>query len=181
MKLNRKNKLLITAFIIIMYVCYSFAFSATIKNYQVYNKKKEILQDNANTPSLLHLLKQKNNQLEKDLMPFNYITQSSFQNELLSKINGLNPANNLKITSFDEPHIFKNNLNIFRSYSFSLEGSFATILMLINALENDGTFGYIKHIAFTKKTNYETGASRLTAYIILQRTESLKSNQISSH
>lgn len=174
MKLNRKNKLLVIGFFLSLYVCYVFAFSNTFDYYKEYQSQKEIANNNVNNPVVLQKLIQKEKQLNDLLNQYNTVTGNSFQNELLKQLTFLSKQNALRIIDFKEPHVITEKGIKTSSYIFSLEGSFNGMLLLINNIENNPSFGYVKHIMFTKKRNYKTNTDYLISEIVLQKSESIK-------
>ncbi len=174
MKLNRKNKLLLLGLIVMLYICYAFAFSNTIGYYTEYRAKNELAENAVNTPALLQQLTIREKQLDTILNQYSIAEGESFQNELLKKITSLSSRYNLKITDFKEPHIFISNDIKTSSYIFTLEGSYNGMLLLINDVENDITLGAVKHISFIKHRNYRNNTDYLTGEIILQKNETVK-------
>lgn len=61
MKLNKKNKLLVIGFVLVLYICYSFAISNTITYYKEYKDKEEQIVNDSNMPHLVGRLIQKKN------------------------------------------------------------------------------------------------------------------------
>ena len=176
MKLNRKNKILIFGFFITLYLCYAFAFSNTIEYYHQYKSQKELIDANLNDPAIMQQLIAKEKQLTKILGQYSTADKESFQNDLLKQLSVLSNKYNIKIVDFKEPHVYTDKNIKSYSYSFSLEGSFNGMLLLVNNLENNASLGYIKHISFIKKKNYKTNSDYLTGEIILQKNQSLKDN-----
>lgn len=174
MKLNRQNKLLIFGFAVMLYLCYTFAFSNTVDYYNRYTSQRELVASNVNDPAVTRLLIQKEKQVDNVLKQYASHGSASFQNELLKELSYLSNTYSLKITDFKEPHtIVKDDVKTF-SYAFTLEGSFNGILLLLNKVENNASLGYMKHIAFVKKRNYKTNTDYLTAEVILQKNETIK-------
>ena len=169
MKLNRKNKLLLGCFILVLVLCYKLAIKNTLDYYSEYKSQKELINNINNSPKVLvNLLsreKQINNWLSK-----NDNTNTSFQSELLKKLNIYCSSNNLKITDFKEPHKAIENHTEINSYIFSLEGNFNSTLGLINKIENNSNLGLIKHLSSEKKMNYKTNTEYITTDIIIQKT-----------
>lgn len=171
MKLNRKNKLLIAGFLITLYICYAFAFSNTLEYYSLYSSQQEIVANNLHDPQILPLLSAKERKIDQALSQHISTSGTSFQNELLSELTILSRKYNLKIIDFKEPHIFvENNIRV-SSYTFSFEGSFNDMLLVLNKIENNSALGFVKHITFTKKKNYKTNSDYLTSEIIIQKSE----------
>jgi hypothetical protein len=177
MKFSRKNKLLVAGFIVMLLICYSFAFSKTLSYYKEYENKKEVADNNQNDPRILDQLIRKEQQLDEALAQYIAVSGSSFQNELLAELTKQCRKQNLKIQDFKEPHVFNEDNVQVSSYQFSLEGSFNDMLLVLNALENNPSLGLIKHIAFEKQMNYKTNSYFLTSEVILQKVEPITKKQ----
>lgn len=172
MKLNKKNKLLIAGLILGLYIGYTYAISNTLLYYRKYKEQQNLLAINSNDPTLLKKLVYKEKQLDSLLLEYGHHKEGSFQNLLLQELSSISKSNSLRIIDFQEPHIVSGNDITTSSYIFSLEGSFNGILLLLNTIENNPSLGVVKHINFSKKTNYKTNTDYLTAEIILQKTDS---------
>ena len=170
MQLNRKNKLLLFGFLVVLYLSYSLAISKTIFYYNQYQSQKEQINNIENSPKMLLLLKIKEKQVDKWLL-LNNSSSNSFQNDFLKELTTYSENHNLKIIDFVEPHKFSDKELTVSSYSFALEGSFNAILKLVNFIENKGNLGTIKHINSIKNTNFKTNQDYLTTTIIIQKNE----------
>lgn len=173
MKLNKKNKLLLLSFLLVLYICYSFAISNTIGYYKEYKSKQEVLFNDNNLPLLVNQLIHKEKQLDQVLLQSESNSTSSFQNDLLKKLTTYSESYNLKIVNFQEPHNATEKGVIISSYVFSLEGSFNGCLAVLNKVENNPSLGTIKHLNFIKKKNYKTNTDQLFVEIIMQKNEEL--------
>ncbi len=169
MKLNRKNKILIFGFLLVLYICYCFAISNTLFYYKDYHSKNELISSNNSSPKLAHQLLQKEKQLDFVLSQYNITATESFQNDLLKQLNTYSDIYHLKIIDFKEPHIITEKEFVATSYIFSLEGSFNGCLALLNKIENNPSLGSIKHLNFIKKKNYKTNVDQLFVEVILQK------------
>lgn len=170
MLLNKKNKLLLLGFILSLHICYSFAFSNTLSYYKEYKAKIDSLINLDNTTTDLPQLQSKEKQLDLLLTKNKLSGNDFFQNELLKSINSNAIKYQLKIIDFKEPHSFTENNQIIVSYPFTLKGSYNGTMALLNSMENNRTFGIIKHLNFIKKKNYKTNVDELLTEIILERT-----------
>jgi len=175
MKLNKKNKLLITSLIVSLYICYNFAVAKTIVYYRQVKENTDLLASNNNTTGMLQQLVTKEKELNSLLGQYATAGTISYQNELLRKLTVLSRQNSLRIIDFQEPHTIQEKDMEISSYVFSLEGNFNGILLLINSLENNPSYGIVKHSGFIKKRNYKTNTDYLTAQVILQKNETKKS------
>lgn len=173
MGLNRKNKILVAGLLFIAILCYKFAISNTLAYYKEFKSNQELAKNNINDMAILENMVKKEKQLDRALEDYSTSVDASFQNSLLKQITTLSRKYNLKITDFKEPHTFADKTSKKVSYLFSLEGSFNSILLLINQLENNASLGIIKHVHFEKKRNYKNNTDYLTAEVLLQKNESL--------
>lgn len=173
MRLNRKNKMLIFGSLLALYICYSFAISNTISYYQEYQSKSELIVNNNDYPKWEHQLRLKEKQLDLALSQYSISDTESFQNELLKQLSTYSNTYHLKIIDFKEPHTISEKGFITTSYIFSLEGSFNGCLALLNKLENEPSFGSIKHLNFTKKRDYKTNLDHLFVEVIMQKNQGL--------
>ena len=172
MKLNRKNKILIAGLVLSLYICYAFAFSNTISYYSTYTSQKEIVENSIVSPGQLQKLVVREKMLTESLSQYTGVTGASFQNTLLKELSTYSQQHGLKIIDFKEPHRFTEKDLVTTSYTFSLEGSFNGILLLVSQVENNPALGFVRSLTFIKKRNYKTGSDYLTAEVILQRNES---------
>lgn len=169
MKLNNKNKLLIVGFLLVLYVCYSFAISNTINYYKEYkNKQEEIIAD-SNMPKLVGQLIQKEKQLDQVLANYDVNVSESFQNDLLKQLTSYSENYQLKIVDFQQPHVVSQKGFTTTSYIFSLEGSFNGCLALLNKIENNPSLGNIKHLNFIKTRNFKTNTDYLAVLVIIEK------------
>lgn len=171
MKLDKKNKLLLLGFLIVLYVCYSFAISNTINYYKEYSNKQEEIAADKDMPQLVGKLIQKEKQLDQVLSGYNVNISESFQNDLLKQLTSYSDSYKLKIVDFQEPHSITQKGFTTTSYIFSLEGSFNGCLAVLNKVENNPTLGSIKHLNFIKKKNYKTNTDQLFVEVIMQKNK----------
>jgi Tfp pilus assembly protein PilO len=173
MKLNKKNKLLVLGFVLILYICYSFAISNTIMYYNEYKDKKQQIANDSNMPNLVSQLIKKEKQLDQVLSQYEINVSDSFQNDLLKQLSSYSANYHLKITDFREPHIVTQKGFTTTSYIFTLEGSFNGCLALLNQIENNPKLGAVKHLNFTKKKNYKTNTDQLFVEVIMQTNKGI--------
>ncbi|GAA3774504.1 hypothetical protein [Flavobacterium ginsengiterrae] len=171
MNLNKKNKLLIAGFCVVLYICYSFAISNTIEYYTEYKKKQEEIAADSDMPKLVAQLVQKEKQLDLILSSYDANISDSFQNDLLKQLTLYSESNHLKIVDFKEPHIISQKGFTTTSYTFSLEGTFNGCLTVLSKVENNPMLGNIKHLNFVKKRNYKTNADQLFVEVIMQKNK----------
>ena len=171
MNLNKKNKLLIAGFCLVLYICYSFAISNTLQYYSEYKNKQQEIAADSDMPKLVAQLIQKEKQLDQVLSSYDVNMSDSFQNDLLKQLTSYSDSYHLKITDFKEPHIISQKGFTTTSYAFSLEGSFNGCLAVLNKIENNPMLGNIKHINFIKKRNYKTNTDQLFVEVIIQKNK----------
>lgn len=171
MTLNKKNKLLLVGFVIVLYICYSFAISNTVNYYKEYQTKQQEIAADSNMPKLVGQLIQKEKQLEQILSQYDVDVSDSFQNDLLKQLTSYSDSYKLKIVDFQEPHTISQKGFTTTSYIFSLEGSFNGCLAVLNKVENNPALGNIKHLNFIKKRNYKTNTDQLFVEVIMQKNK----------
>ncbi len=172
MKLNNKNKILLIGFFISIYFCYIFAISKTLFYINQFNSYQHIINSGTNIKNLYQLM-YKEKQIDKWIL-VNNTSSINFQNDLLKNLTQYSDLYHLKITDFQEPHSANEKDYITLSYSFSLEGSFNGVLLLLNRIDNNQKLGLIKHVYSIKKTNYKTNQDFLVTTVIIQKAENLK-------
>lgn len=173
MKLNRKNKLLLLCFVLALFLCYNLAIKKTIDYYNQYSSQKELIDNTNNSPKIMANLLAREKQINQWLSKNDNLS-NSFQNELLKQLNSYCSSHNLKITDFKEPHIITEKETAINSYQFSVEGSFNSVLGLINAIENNPILGYIKHLSTEKRMNYKTNTEYIVTTVIIQKKVGIK-------
>lgn len=174
MKLNRNNRLLLVGIGVMLYLCYTFAISGTLSWYSKYEELRKVDDAGSIGQDQLRYLVAKDKQLDRALEKLEMPKGKSYQGVLLKKITGLGAAGNVKIIDFREPHIYTSGTSQQSSYSFTLQGSFKSILELINGIERDPSFGVVKHVKFEKKKDYRNNTDYLLADVMLQKNETTR-------
>ncbi|GAB1856176.1 hypothetical protein MHTCC0001_10110 [Flavobacteriaceae bacterium MHTCC 0001] len=147
-------------------LCYTLAISKTIALKQEVKQLEKQEISFKNTPKQLMLLKQKQKYYDS-ILAKHQIKGSSIQNNLLNLINSYADSSNIKVITFLEPHtVTQNNLKV-NTYTFTLEGNYNDILLLIYKLESNTKFGEIINFHFEKKKNFRTNTFYLQASILL--------------
>lgn len=171
--LNKKNQLLIIAYILSLVLCYFVAIVPSLEHYSNFVDQEKTLEELANINSKNSALLQKEKQLNDFLIEYKSNEMGSFQNELLHQINTYSTQSGITIIAFDAPHeVIENGLKT-SSYLFKLKGDFKAILETLNQIENTPNIGLIKNLNFIKNKNYRTGKYYLTASVILEKKENI--------
>lgn len=167
MTYKAKNIILLIGFLLITYISYKLTISKTLALKKEYKelKQQEILFKNV--PKQLSVLKQKEKYYDSLLTKYQ-INGSSIQNSLLKTINLIAEKNNLKVVSFLEPHLFETENLIHKTYLFTLEGEYNSILQLTYKLEQDTKFGEIINLHFEKKKNFRKNKHYLQAEFLFR-------------
>ena len=173
MRLNNKNKLFIIGFLLVLYICYSFAISNTVNYYKEYKNKQGEITADSNKPALVGLLIQKEKQLNEVLENYDIENSESFQNDLLKQLTSYSENYKLKIVDFQQPHVVSEKGFTRTSYIFSLEGSFNGCLALINKIENTASLGSVRHINFVKTRNFKINTDQLNIEVILEKNQGI--------
>lgn len=172
MNLKQKNIALIICMLLLFWVAYKFSFSNTFalkKQYSELLKEKKLF---TNIPQKLAKFKQQNIYYDSILKSKKISTESSFQNILLQTITAFADTTNIKIVTFNNPHIFKIDNAIFNTFSFKFNGNFSKITQLIYKLEQHYKLGKVISVHFEKKKNYRYNTYFLECTVLLQRIES---------
>lgn len=167
MTIQQKNKMLVAGFVGVLILGYFLSITETLKLKQNYDTLKTQEALFSNIPQRLHVLNQKEHYYDS-LLTHYQITETSLQNNLLKTIERYAQDHNLKVVSFDEPHIVNENNKKTNSYTFSVSGNFKAILGLAYQLEQRNKFGMIASLEFEKTKNYRTGKVSLEGQFILQ-------------
>lgn len=171
MSLKQKNIILIIGFIVLLWIAYQLSFSKTIElKKQHYKLKEEALLFENSAQKLVQL--QKENQYYDSILKSKRIsTDKSFQNNLLSTINSFADSTNIKVVSFQNPHVFQQENTQILTYSFTLRGNFNQITQLIYQLEQRYKLGKVISVNYLKKRDYRRRFNYLECTILLQRIE----------
>ncbi len=79
---------------------------------------------------------------------------------------------NVKVVTFNNPHVFEMDNAMINTFSFTVNGSFSKITGLIYELEQHYKLGKIISVNFEKKKNYRRNTQYLECTVLLQRIES---------
>lgn len=163
----RKKNILVIGIFIVLILSYHLAIKNTFNLHSEFkNLQKEQLVSRQ-VPKQLAVLKRKDFVYDSILKKMN-LNSSSIENDLLRNINTEVKIRNLKLISFNKPHIFIDKKITSTTQSFTLEGDFTNILKLIYKIEQGSRFGKIIHLTFEKKKNYKTNKYHLQATVYLQ-------------
>lgn len=174
MTAQRKNIVLLAVLLILFWVAYSFSFSKTLEARRQYNLLSIQSNDVSGLPDQLKNLKQQEAYFDSILDINKFSSVSTYQNNLLRKINSTIQDKKIDIIAFNEPHTIQNNGTLINTYSFRVKGNFIDILNLIYSIEDQGNFGKILSINFKKSLNLKTKEVYLECQLLLQRKESLE-------
>lgn len=167
---KQKKIFFLTGFLILVWLAYEFSFSKTIEIHKEYSKLK--LQDDLFLMAAENMnnLKQQEKHITSLLRKYQISSESSFQNNLLSKINRHCLKSQTKIIRFNDVHRFQlRNNAIQETYQFTIESDFISILNFVYSLEVENQFGKIISLQFKKKKNYRTKNENLFCTVFLQR------------
>jgi hypothetical protein len=171
MKIDKKNIALLAGFVLTLILAYQLSISKTFDTRRKFLELQEQTKMQSGITSEIAYLKQQNEYYEKELEKNQISIGSSFQSNLLKIINSFASTNNLQITSFHEPHVFKQQESVTKTYRFSVKGDFSTILRLVHSIEQYGNYGNIVSLDFKKKKNYKSNKEYLECGVLLQRKE----------
>ncbi|HHC80299.1 MAG TPA: hypothetical protein ENK46_10490 [Flavobacteriia bacterium] len=171
MNLKQRNIALIIGLAVLFWVSYQFSFSKTValkKQYAKLKKEKELF---TNISQKLEKLRVQNVYYDSILKSKKISTESSSQNNLLSTITSFADTTNIKISAFNNPHVFKKDNAVFTTFSFTVKGSFSKITRLIYQLEQNYKLGKVISVSFKKKKDFRRNTVFLECTIWLQLVE----------
>ncbi|MFC5044450.1 hypothetical protein ACFSTE_14870 [Aquimarina hainanensis] len=165
-----KNRLLITGLLLLAYIAYQYGFSKTVALRSEVVKLTEQKTQYQNAPAQLAALAAKEKQLDQ-ILEKNNVAGNSVQNNLLATLNRLSDSTQVRITTFEKPHIFTEEVSkkTTTTYNFTLEGDYRSLLHILYQLEQRYSYGNIVSAGFIKKKNYKTRKQYLQCQVLLQR------------
>ena len=171
MTYKQKNIALVIGFLLLLWLSYQFSIPKTLNLKKQYNN---LLEDTAileNGLDKIRQLKAENSYYDSIFESKKIAASSSFQNNLLTKVTAFGAENNLKVVSFNAPHVFDNNGTYINSYGLTVRADFNTITTLIYELEHNFKLGKIISVHFKKKRDYRRRRNYLDCELLLQRIE----------
>lgn len=162
-----KNILLIGGFLVSLFICYKWAISNTLEQYNQYQELKKEQALFKNIPKQLSVLKSKETYYDSLLTTYK-LKGSSVQNNLLKFINDYATKNQVQVVHFAEPHIIEKNDLVVKTYDINLQGGYNNLNELIYLLEQETKFGEVISLHFEKKKNFRTNKNYLQARILLK-------------
>lgn len=167
MTLKTKNRLLILGFGLVVLLAYQFAIKNTIDARKELNTLETGMHGFDNIPEQLAVLRAKNNYLDS-ILEVNKIKTTALENNLLQKLNLYADSTQLKIVSFNKPHLTQQDESQINTYDFTIEGSYNALIGLIYQLEKKVLFGEVIHLQFSKKKNYRSNKYYLQTRVLLK-------------
>lgn len=170
MRLDKRNKLFIGGFVLALVVCYQLAIKKTLALRTQYVHDNKIREQTKDLPQKLANLKKQEQQLDTQFAGLN-LESTNMQHELLRFLNEQGSAHSVKVIDFSAPHVINEGETTTSTYQFILEGGFSNILKVSHALETNGNFGGISHMAFEKEKDLRHGRTYLRARLHLRQIE----------
>lgn len=167
MKIQQKNRLLLFGFLGTLVIGYLLSISETLALKRNYDRLKEGELIFKSIPQRLSVLNQKEVYYDS-LLSSHQITETSLQNNLLKALERYAEREQIKIISFNEPHIYVDQGKTINSYAFSVSGDFKSILGLAYELEQRSKFGMIASLEFEKIKSFQTSKVSLEGNFVLQ-------------
>ena len=167
MQSKKKYIVLLVFSCILLFICYTLAFSKTFDVRSNYQKLSKSLKLNKDTPRQLQILSKKQVYYDSILTKMN-LSSTSLENNLLKTLSADAAINSLKIKDFNAPHISVTNSAQFTTYNFTLEGKYNDILKAIYSIEQNGVYGEVIHLNFTREIDFRTRRKYLTVEVFIQ-------------
>jgi len=160
----------VIGFLLVLYLSYVLAISKTVETKREFLALQQEEQQFNNLSQQLFLLRKKEHYLDSTLQSLN-LGNTSMENNLLRRVNQEAEKHQLKVMDFNPPHVYNDNGTVYKTFHLVLRGTFLDILKAIQAIEQQGSFGEVAHIEFTKQKNYRTSQNYLEATIFIQKLE----------
>lgn len=170
MRLDKRNKVLVGGFVLVLFVCYQLAIKKTLALRSQYLRKTEQHKQIRGILGKLTDLRNKELQLDSQFEALN-LSSTNVQNELLRFLNEQGGQHAVKIIDFKAPHVVREGNTTTRTYRFVLEGRFTDILKVAHGLEIKGNFGGITHMALEKQRDLRQKRNYLQASLHVQQME----------
>ena len=167
MTIKTKNRILVGGFVFGLIICYQLAFSETFALKNEFDRLKQEQELAENLPQQLARLNQKKKQYN-DVLQSYQISETSWQNNLLQRIDRYAKINDLVILKIEEPHSYKQQDLTSKTYQLFLEGEFNNLLGLIYELEQQANTGQLVNVHFNKNTDYRSKKSSLEMQVLIQ-------------
>ncbi|NAY93491.1 hypothetical protein GTQ34_16385 [Muricauda sp. JGD-17] len=168
--LKNKVTLLISGFLLLLFLCHKLAISKTIEARKDYLSSKSNRFAYEDTYQNLSALNKKEVHLDSILRRLDH-SGTSIENNLLREINKEADKNGLMVIDFNPAHVFKIDDTSYKTFNFILRGDFISILKSIHYLEMKSSFGQIIHMNFVKNKDNRTSKFYLEATIFIQTLE----------
>ena len=169
---KQKNIALLLGFVLFLWLAHQLSFSKTIKLKKQYASLTKDALLFKNSSQKLSRLQQESRYYDSILKSKHIATDRSFQNNLLSTINSFADSTNIKVVSFQHPHVFEQDDAEILTYSFTLQGSFIEVIQLIYQLEQRFKLGKVISVNYLKKRDYRKRSDYLECTILLRRIAS---------
>ncbi len=166
--MTKKNKLLLAGIAVLLVLCYQLGIKKTHSYYKQYKQLKGQEASLESIPKQLRFLKERNEILDQELAKRN-AEAGSIQNALLRFLNKVSEEESVRILEFLEPHLYTTEQEEIETFIFEVEGSYGGILKVVNALESNGSFGAVSHVAFEKNRHPKTRKTSLHAVVFLEQ------------
>ena len=168
MEYKQKNRILIAGFVVLLFIAYQFSLKKTFELHTSINKlskDKELL---LNAGGRIESMQMENKYLDAVLKSNDVSADKSFEQTLLEKTVQLEKQHQLKLVSFDKPHVYESDETSILSYVIEMKGDFRNLMLFASNLEQQ-RLGEFVSTSFIKSRNYQIGKNELTCKLIVQR------------
>jgi Tfp pilus assembly protein PilO len=164
---KNKNKLVIASLILVILLAYEFAIKKTLEARNSYLQLQNSSIGSADIPQQLTLLKKKKIYLDS-ILEKHRIKATSYENNILNKLNEYADEHSLKIVEFKKPHVVVQDSHVVNTYEFTVEGPYNSLIKLVHTIEQKTRFGEVSHLKFEKKKNLKTGKYYLQVRVLVR-------------
>ncbi len=170
MNSKRRFFLLIIGAVVLFLISYLTAISKTLTLRKQYRSLEKEAFLNKDVSLQFQVISKKQVYYDSILQTMN-LTDTSLENNFLKTLNAESKKGQLKLKTFNTPHLFLSDDAKYVSYDFTLEGDFVNMMKLLHKIEIGGTFGVITHLDFKKETDFRTRKKSLTSRVLIQSVQ----------
>ena len=164
---RQKNKFLLGGAVLLLLICYLFAFRNTIDLYQSNNAAEEKLEALKTAPQQIAALNKKLGFLNSRVKQ--YVRDDNFdQEDILVSISDFCKQNRLKIVEFPKSERKQKEDIVIETFHFTVEGNYVNLVKLIYDIEVVNKIGRIASLNFETQVDRRSKVKRLLVSVYLQ-------------
>lgn len=164
---KQKNKLLIVAFVFVLFLLYTISIKRTVNNYFIHSDNLKQLEEATLAPTLV-------SQLKEELATINSKLGTQRKGEgnnsdrLIELVTNYCNENNAVLMEFPQMESAIKDDLVVETNKFTLSGNFQNLLKLVYLLEQEYKLGKVASVNYKMVKNYKARENILTATVYVQ-------------